>query len=87
MTIVDRRLWYLFATHMRNALVNTIYLDQYVSKQAVLLKYGISERTLTSWIRTRKIPYLRISAKCFRYRLADVEKALGGFRVKEVEAK
>jgi predicted site-specific integrase-resolvase len=69
-----------------NNMANNIDLDQYVSKQVVLLKYGISERTLASWIKNRKIPYLRISSKCFRHRLADVEKALGGFRVKEVEA-
>jgi hypothetical protein len=60
--------------------------DEYVSKQAILLRYGISERTLTSWIRKKRIPYLRISARSFRYRIADVERALLRHQVNEVES-
>lgn len=79
---------------MNNSVTNSVSkkvpgyadLDRYVSKQEVMIRYGISERTLQSWIRTKKIPYLRISAKAFRYRLADVEKALARYRVNEVEA-
>jgi predicted site-specific integrase-resolvase len=59
-------------------------VDEYVSKQAILLRYGISERTLTTWIRKKKIPYLRISPRSFRYRISDVERALKRLQVNEV---
>jgi predicted site-specific integrase-resolvase len=71
---------------MAKSAAKNVELDQYVSKQVVLMQYGISERTLASWIKRKKIPYLRLTSKCFRYRLADIEKALARHQVKEVEA-
>ena len=75
-----------YLSSMRKLEVKYVNLDQYVSKQTVLLKYGISERTLSNWRESKKIPYLRLTAKSFRYRLADIEKALERHHVSEVKA-
>jgi predicted site-specific integrase-resolvase len=36
----------------------------------------ISLRTLANWRAARKIPYWKINARNFRYRISEVEKAL-----------
>jgi predicted site-specific integrase-resolvase len=37
---------------------------------------GVSERTLANWRDSGKIPFVRITARCLRYNLAEVESAL-----------
>ncbi len=37
---------------------------------------GVSERTLANWRDTGKIPFVRITARCLRYSLEEVEAAL-----------
>lgn len=38
--------------------------------------YGVTPRTIANWRAVGKIPYLRITARCFRYDLDQVERAL-----------
>jgi len=38
--------------------------------------YGVTTRTIANWRACGKIPYLRITARCFRYDLDQVERAL-----------
>jgi excisionase family DNA binding protein len=35
---------------------------------------GFSEGTLRHWISQRRIPVIRISARCVRFRLSDIEQ-------------
>jgi excisionase family DNA binding protein len=44
----------------------------------------VSQRTVDSWIAKRKVPFIRISPRMIRFKLADVEKALSRYTVKEV---
>jgi excisionase family DNA binding protein len=37
---------------------------------------SVTTRTLSTWRARGKIPYLRITARCFRYNLDQVERAL-----------
>ena len=37
--------------------------------------FQVSQKTLSNW-RNRGLPYIRINARCFRYRLSEVEKFL-----------
>jgi predicted site-specific integrase-resolvase len=60
--------------------------DEYVTKHVVLAKYKVSERTLSNWIKSKRIPVLRLSERSFRYRISDIDKALEGYRVHEVKA-
>ena len=36
----------------------------------------VTPRTIQNWRDAGKIPFVRITARCFRYDLAEVEKAL-----------
>lgn len=36
----------------------------------------VTTRTLANWRASGRVPFVRITARCIRYRLADVEKAL-----------
>lgn len=38
--------------------------------------YAVTTRTVANWRAAGKIPYLRITARCFRYDLDQVERAL-----------
>jgi len=38
--------------------------------------FQVSPRTIQNWRDCGKIPFLRISARCFRYDLEDIEKEL-----------
>jgi hypothetical protein len=55
-----------------------------VKKPVVARAASTSVRTVDNWIRQRKIPIVRISKRCVRFRLCDVFAALEKFKVKEV---
>jgi hypothetical protein len=42
---------------------------------------GIQPRTLRLWRRTRGVPHLKLSSKCIKYRVADLDKWLDAHRV------
>jgi hypothetical protein len=45
---------------------------------------NVSARTLDNWQKQRKIPYLKLSARCVRYHLPSVLTALRrGFEIRE----
>ena len=43
----------------------------------------IQPRTVRFWVRNKKLPVLKLSPRCQRFRVADVIRALGRFEVKE----
>lgn len=50
--------------------------DQKLNSRQLAAIYGVSERTLANWRAQGRIPFIRITARCIRYSLADCEKAL-----------
>ena len=43
----------------------------------------IQPRTVRFWVRNKKLPVLKLSPRCQRFRVADVIRALQRFEVKE----
>ena len=54
-----------------------------VNKKIVARAASVSPRTIDNWIRQKRIPFLRISKRCVRFRVRDVLRALDAFTVKE----
>jgi hypothetical protein len=46
---------------------------------------NVSPRTLDNWQRQKRIPFLKLSARCVRYHLPSVLAALKKFEVKAVK--
>jgi excisionase family DNA binding protein len=44
----------------------------------------VTRRTIEIWKAERKIPFLAVTARCHRFRIRDVERALERFAVSEV---
>ena len=45
---------------------------------------GVSVRCVQNWRKEGKIPFYRISSRCIRYDLAEIERALRKFRFSAV---
>jgi hypothetical protein len=45
---------------------------------------NVSPRTVDNWQKQKRIPFLKLSARCVRYHLPSVLAALRKFEVKEV---
>jgi hypothetical protein len=48
---------------------------------------NVSPRTVDNWQKQKRIPFLKLSARCVRYHLPSVLAALRKFEVKEAGAK
>jgi hypothetical protein len=58
--------------------------DRGLLKRPQLAKaINVSQRTLDNWQKQKRIPYLKLSARCVRYHLPSVIAALRKFEVKE----
>jgi hypothetical protein len=44
---------------------------------------GLKPKTIEIWVRKRKLPVIKLSNRCQRFRVADVFRALQKFEVKE----
>jgi excisionase family DNA binding protein len=60
------------------------HIPDLVPKAIVAHDCGVTPRTIEWWVRTRKIPCVRIGHRTIRFRLADVRRALAKLTVKEV---
>jgi excisionase family DNA binding protein len=56
---------------------------QLLDKRTLATKLGVSRRSVEKLMQRRVIPYIRVGA-IVRFRLADVERALSRYQVKEV---
>jgi Homeodomain-like domain len=54
-------------------------------KKDIAQRYGVSVRTVDTWIQQKKIPFCRLSSRCIRFELAAAERALSRFYVREIE--
>jgi excisionase family DNA binding protein len=50
--------------------------EQPVTTKQLAEHLQLSDRTIANYRAQRRIPFWRINARCIRYRLSDVEKAL-----------
>jgi len=55
------------------------------TKLDVARQYGISLRTVDTWIRQKKIPFFKLGARLVRFDLDAVAKALDRYLIKEVK--
>jgi excisionase family DNA binding protein len=56
---------------------------QLLDKRTLATKLSVSRRSVEKLMQRRVIPYIRVGA-IVRFRLADVERALSRYQVKEV---
>jgi excisionase family DNA binding protein len=59
----------------------------FLSKQELALALGVSPRTIDNWMKQRRIPFIRISARLIRFDLNRVKEALQRYEIKEVGAR
>ena len=45
---------------------------------------NVSARTIDNWQKQKRIPYLKLSARCVRYHLPSVLAALRKFEIREI---
>ena len=55
-----------------------------VTKDVVAKAASVSPRTIENWMGQRRIPYVRLSPRCVRFRINAVLAALRKFEVREV---
>jgi excisionase family DNA binding protein len=58
--------------------------DPLPTRADIARKFGVHERTVDRWIRSKLIPYVKVGA-CVRFRWADVERAISRLTIKEVQ--
>jgi hypothetical protein len=54
-----------------------------VPKPVIARAASVSSRTIDNWVRERKIPAVKISARCIRFSVPAVLRALQRFEIKE----
>jgi excisionase family DNA binding protein len=61
---------------------------QLIDTETLAQILGLNRRTIEGWRRKRKLPFIRVSKRCVRFRLRDVFKALEDrYTIKEVSLK
>jgi excisionase family DNA binding protein len=55
------------------------------TKRDIAKRYGVSRRTVDTWVASKLIPYLDLGHRTKRFIWADVERALERLKVKEVQ--
>ncbi|MHA3774892.1 helix-turn-helix transcriptional regulator [Verrucomicrobiota bacterium sgz303538] len=53
------------------------------SKEELAREFKVSRRTIEEWMRSKRIPYLRLSPRMVRFDLERVLAALNRYEVKE----
>ena len=54
--------------------------DGLLNKRSLAVKLGISKRTVDSWMKNRRLPFIKIG-KTVRFRWSDVLEKLSAYRV------
>ena len=55
-----------------------------VTAQELAKELKVSPRTISNWIKDRRIPFMRLSPRMLRFHLPRVQRALERFEVCEV---
>jgi hypothetical protein len=76
-TAIDARFRAQFREH------NSIDPAWIVDRTGIAQILRVQPRTIEHWVREQKIPVFKLSARCQRFRVEDVIRALQKFEVKE----
>jgi len=69
-----------------NSLANeSADIERLDNKKTIARVASVSLRTIDTWMKQKRIPYLRLSARCIRFDRRAVLRALGAYTVKEVK--
>jgi len=58
-----------------------------LTKAGLAEKLGVKVRGVECFVASGKIPVIRLSRKCVRFRWPDVERAIRRFEIKEIGAR
>lgn len=53
----------------------------YISIHQLAGKFGVSDRTVRRWVRAGQIPFYRLSARLFRFKVPEVDAAVERLRI------
>jgi excisionase family DNA binding protein len=56
-----------------------------VDMPVVCADIGVGERTVSRWVKEKKIPVIRLGHRTLRFRLDDVRRAVARFVTKEIK--
>jgi len=70
-------------TLINHSMNNSIDGEGLLNTAQLASKANVHKRSISNWVRQKKIPCIRIPPRCVRYKWRDVEKALAKFTVKE----
>ena len=48
-------------------------MEKLMDKKDVALAFGVSVKAVDKWVAEKKIPFIRVSAKCVRFRPAAIQ--------------
>jgi excisionase family DNA binding protein len=71
-----------FRKEVSDSAANT--LRTLVTKKQIAQLLSVSVRTIDNWVREKRIPVHRFSARCIRFNLPKVLSALNKFEIREV---
>jgi excisionase family DNA binding protein len=67
-----------------NDLPSELYSGRLLTSSQLAAYLQVTRRTIEIWKAQRKIPFVAVTARCHRFRIRDVERALERFAVSEV---
>ncbi len=65
-------------------LVSDLYSGKLLTSSQLAAYLQVTRRTIEIWKAQRKIPFVAVTARCHRFRIREVERALDRFAVSEV---
>jgi excisionase family DNA binding protein len=66
-------------------LQSELYSGKLLTSSQLAAYLQVTKRTIEIWKAQRKIPFVAVTARCHRFRIRDVERALERFAVVEVQ--
>jgi excisionase family DNA binding protein len=72
------------ATRKAIDLASELYSGKLLTSSQLASYLQVTRRTIAIWKAQRKIPFVAVTARCHRFRISDVERALERFAVLEI---
>ena len=67
-------------------LASELYSGKLLTSSQLAAYLQVTRRTIEIWKAQRKIPFVAVTARCHRFRVRDVERALERFEVSEIHS-
>lgn len=71
-------------TRRQQRILGVDHVELLLSKKEIALRYGVSVRTVTQWMRRRILPYIKMSHKVVRFDPRKCDIALEIFETKSL---